>query len=45
VLYVRFLRGRGPFAALERWQTDYLAVYGAWAAIVVVVFPPAFGFA
>jgi hypothetical protein len=44
VLYVRFLRGRGPFSALERWQTDYLAVYGAWAAIVVLVFPPAFGY-
>jgi len=43
VLYVRFLRGRGSFAALERWQTDYLPVYAAWAAIVVVVFPPLFG--
>ena len=40
-----FLRGRRPFAALERWQTRYLPVYGAWAAIVVVVFPPVFGFA
>jgi hypothetical protein len=45
VLYVRFLRGRGSFAALERWQTDYLRVYAAWTAIVVVVFPPAFGHA
>ena len=43
VLYVRFLRGRGSFTALERWQTDYLPVYAAWAAIVVIVFPPAFG--
>jgi hypothetical protein len=40
-----FLRGRRPFTALERWQTRYLPVYGAWAAIVVVVFPPVFGFA
>jgi len=45
VLYVRFLRGRGSFAGLEKWQTDYLPVYAAWAAVVVIVFPPAFGFA
>jgi len=44
VLLIRFLRGRGSFASLERWQTDYLAVYAVWAAIVVIVFPPAFGF-
>ena len=45
LLYLRFLRGRGSFTALERWQTDYLPVYGAWAAIVVIAFPPAFGYA
>ena len=44
-LYARFLRGRGEFAALERWQTAYLPVYSVWAALVVVVFPPLFGFA
>ena len=44
VLYVRFLRGRGPFASLERWQTAYLPAYSVWAAIVVVAFPPLFGF-
>jgi hypothetical protein len=44
VLYVRFLRDRGSFAEIERWQTDYLPVYAAWAAIVVIVFPPLFGF-
>ncbi len=44
-LYAGFLRGRGTFAAVERWQTAYLPVYAAWAAIVVVVFPPVFGFA
>jgi hypothetical protein len=44
VLYVRFLRGRGSFVALERWQTDYLPVYAAWAAVIVIVFPPAFGY-
>ncbi|MGH7573101.1 MAG: permease prefix domain 1-containing protein [Gemmatimonadota bacterium] len=44
VLYVRFLRGRGPFTELERWQTSYLPVYGVWAAMVVTVFPPLFGY-
>jgi hypothetical protein len=44
VLYVRFLRGSGTFTALERWQTGYLPVYAVWAAIVVIVFPPLFGF-
>ncbi|HEY9015889.1 MAG TPA: hypothetical protein VIM84_12600, partial [Gemmatimonadales bacterium] len=45
VLYVRFLRGRDPFSRLERWQTDYLPVYGLWAALVVIVFPPLFRYA
>ncbi len=45
VLYVRFLRGRGSFTSLERWQTAYLPVYAVWAAIVVIVFPPLFGYA
>jgi hypothetical protein len=44
VLYVRFLRDRGSFASLERWQTAYLPAYSVWAAIVVVGFPPVFGF-
>ncbi|MCU0962123.1 MAG: hypothetical protein MUF48_18670 [Pirellulaceae bacterium] len=44
VLYVRFLRRRGSFSLLERWQTDYLPVYAVWGAIVVIVFPPVFGF-
>jgi hypothetical protein len=43
VLSFRFLRGRGSFAALERWQTDYVLVYAVWAAIVVIAFPPLFG--
>ena len=42
VLYVSFLRGREPFAGLERWQTAYLPVYAVWAAIVVIIFPPLF---
>jgi len=44
VLCLRFVTGRGPVTALERWQTGYLPVYALWAAIVVVVFPPAFGY-
>lgn len=44
-LNARFVRGAAPFAALERWQTSYLPVYGAWAAFVVVALPPIFGFA
>lgn len=44
VLLAGFVRGRRPFAAVERWQTNYLPVYAAWAAAVVLVFPPVFGF-
>jgi hypothetical protein len=44
VLYVRFLRGRGAFTDLERWQTSYLPVYAVWAALVVTAFPPLFGY-
>ncbi|WP_139006454.1 permease prefix domain 1-containing protein [Arthrobacter crystallopoietes] len=44
-LTIGFLRGRRPFGALERWQTRYLPIYGAWAAVVILVFPPLFGFA
>ncbi|MCO5203207.1 MAG: permease prefix domain 1-containing protein [Chloroflexi bacterium] len=39
-----FLRGRRQFSDLERWQTRYMPVYAVWAGIVVVVFPPLFGF-
>jgi len=42
VLYIRFLRGRRSFTDLDRWQTNYIPVYAAWAAIVVIVFPPVF---
>ncbi|GEK21034.1 permease prefix domain 1-containing protein [Cellulomonas xylanilytica] len=41
----RFLRGHGTFSELERWQTRYLPVYAAWAAVIVIVFPPLFAFA
>ena len=42
--YARFLRHRGSFAALERWQVAFLPVYSLWAAFVVVGFPPLFNF-
>ncbi len=44
LLYIRFLRGRGSFTGLEQWQTNYMPVYAVWAAIVVIVFPPVFGY-
>src|SRR5262245_48728178 len=43
-LLLRFVRRHTSFMALERWQTDYLSVYAAWAWIVVLVFPPLFGY-
>jgi hypothetical protein len=44
-LSLRLLTGRATAARLERWQTGYLPVLGAWAAAVVVVLPPVFAFA
>jgi hypothetical protein len=43
-LYIGFLRRRSGFARIERWQTNYLPVYAAWAVVVVVLFPPLFGY-
>lgn len=43
-LYARILLRKVSFAALERWQVAYLPVYFAWAALVVVLFPPLFGY-
>jgi len=43
-LYARFFGHRGSFAALERWQIAYLPVYSVWAGLVVVMFPPVFGY-
>ncbi len=43
-LYACFLRHRSSFAVLERWQIAYLPVYSVWAALVVVMFPPVFGY-
>lgn len=44
-LQLRFAMHRAPYERLERWQTGFMPVYLAWAAIVVVVFPPVFAFA
>ncbi|MEU1971594.1 permease prefix domain 1-containing protein [Microbacterium sp. NPDC019599] len=44
-LQLRFLMQATPFSSVERWQTAYVPVYLAWATIVVVVFPPVFGYA
>lgn len=44
VLYIDFIRGRGSYTRLEQWQTRYVPVYAIWAAIVVVIFPPLFGY-
>ena len=41
----RFVSGRGPFRAVERWQTDALPAFAAWAAVVALVFPLLFRFA
>lgn len=43
-LYARFLSRQSSFAPLERWQIAYLPVFSVWAAIVVLVFPPLFGY-
>jgi hypothetical protein len=43
-LYVRFLSRWRSFAAVERWQIAYLPVFSVWAAVVVLVFPPLFGY-
>ncbi len=44
-LQVRFVSRRTRYETLLRWQTGFVPVYLAWAAIVVVVFPPVFRFA
>jgi hypothetical protein len=43
-LSMRFLTERIAFHRLERWQTSYLPIFALWAATVVAVLPPLFGF-
>ncbi len=40
----RFVANRLTFHRVERWQTAYLPLFAAWAALVVVAVPPMFGF-
>ncbi len=44
-LYLELWRRRRPFDDVVCWQTAHLAAYAAWAAVVVVAFPPIFAFA
>jgi hypothetical protein len=43
-LSARFVSGRSTLHRLERWQTSYLPVLALWAAAVVLILPPLFGF-
>jgi hypothetical protein len=43
-LSMRFLMRRIAFHRLERWQTSYIPIFALWAATVVAVLPPLFGF-
>jgi hypothetical protein len=45
ILYAGFIRGRAAFSRLCDWQTFYLYVLAAWAAVVALLFPLVFGFA
>ena len=40
--HARFVRGRGGFEPVARWQAAFLPVYASWAALVVIVFPLVF---
>ncbi len=43
IAYVGFLGGRSGISAVQRALTGYLPIYGAWATVVVFVFPLLFG--
>ena len=43
-LYAGFLRGGVAFSRLWIWQTFYLYIFAAWAAVVAFLFPPLFRF-
>jgi hypothetical protein len=42
--YARFLWGKFRYQRIIEVQMRYLPVYAVWAALVVVLFPPLFGF-
>lgn len=43
-LYIRYFMRKIEFKIIESWQTKYLTVYAVWMAVVVFLFPVAFGF-
>ena len=43
-LQLRFTMNKARYPQLERLQTGFVPVYLAWATVVVIVFPPAFGY-
>ncbi|MEU4620769.1 permease prefix domain 1-containing protein [Actinoplanes sp. NPDC023801] len=43
-LLLLFVRRRGGFPAIERWQTAYLPVSAGWLWAVVLILPPVFGY-
>ncbi len=42
--HIRFIAGRIRYQAIVETQMRYLPAYAVWAAVVVIVFPPIFGF-
>jgi hypothetical protein len=42
LIYTRFLARKVSFVMVERWQTNYLPVFGIWAAFVATIFPVIF---
>jgi len=44
-LIVRQVTGKTGPVRLERWQTGYLPVFGAWVLLVILALPAIFGFA
>lgn len=45
IFYAGFIRGRVAFSRLCNWQTFYLYIFAAWAAVVALAFPAIFRFA
>ena len=41
----RAVAGRGAVVRIDRWQTSYLPVFGAWALAAVILLPLVFAFA
>lgn len=44
VLYGKYLFRKTDFSTITQFQMKFFSAYAVWAAIVVVVFPPLFGF-